>query len=184
MSHVIAHPKPVLVRVCQNRQAGTFPGIHRPPRSLGWIPTWISPRRFRKGSRMDDTRFDKLLRSLSSGASRRGALGLLLGGPLALLGLAETEAKKGKKGKGKDKGKGKGKPPPPPPPFCPGRPGGTVCGSDSRGNCVCSASGSERCLSNRAASTAMACDLCPPGTAECAPVGPFTVFCIKACGAP
>jgi len=57
---------------------------------------------------MDDTRFDNLLRSLSSGASRRGALGLLLGGPLALLGLAETEAKKGKKRKRKRGGSGGG----------------------------------------------------------------------------
>ncbi len=62
---------------------------------------------------MDDTRFDNLLRSFSSGASRRGAMGLLLGGSVALLGLAETAAKNGK-GKGKGKGGKKSTPAPPP----------------------------------------------------------------------
>lgn len=58
---------------------------------------------------MDPTRFDGLTRSLSEVRSRRGAhrfLGALaLGGPLALLGRAETEAKRKKKERKKKKKK-------------------------------------------------------------------------------
>ena len=78
---------------------------------------------------MDEIRFDVLTRSLKKARSRRSALATLLGGPLGLLGLAGTVAKKSKhanaEGKGKSKGKKKKKrenlPPfpladPPPPP--------------------------------------------------------------------
>jgi hypothetical protein len=58
-----------------------------------------------------DSRFDRLTRSLTDVCSRRGALGMLLGGTLGLLGLADTPAKKNscppcrKKKAGKCKGK-------------------------------------------------------------------------------
>lgn len=46
---------------------------------------------------MDDSRFDALARSLTAAHSCRGLTrllgGLTLGGPFALLGLTETEAK-------------------------------------------------------------------------------------------
>jgi hypothetical protein len=48
---------------------------------------------------MDPIRFDTLTRSLTAARSRRAALAALLGGSLALLGLADSTAKK--KGKGK-----------------------------------------------------------------------------------
>ena len=52
---------------------------------------------------MDHKQFDSLARSLHTGAPRRTALGLLLGGGLGLVGWAGGE------GRGKGKGKGKGK---------------------------------------------------------------------------
>jgi len=55
---------------------------------------------------MDSERFDALLRTLSSGTSRRGALGMLAG--LAGLGLSEVAAKRRHQG-GHRQGKGKGK---------------------------------------------------------------------------
>jgi hypothetical protein len=68
---------------------------------------------------LDDFHFDALARSLTEARSRRGLTrllsGLTLGGPLALLGLAETEAKRKKKKK-KKKGATPVAPPPPPPP--------------------------------------------------------------------
>jgi hypothetical protein len=54
---------------------------------------------------VDDVRFDGLIRALGSGATRRGALGILAG--FAGLGLSEVAAKK--KGRGKGKGRGKRK---------------------------------------------------------------------------
>jgi hypothetical protein len=54
---------------------------------------------------MDADRFDSLSRSLTDTPSRRGALAALLGGSLGLLGMTETDAKKGKKKKKKKKGK-------------------------------------------------------------------------------
>jgi hypothetical protein len=56
---------------------------------------------------MDSDNFDGLTRMLMTGRSRRGALAALLGGTLALLGLADA-AGKGKKGQAR-KGTGKKK---------------------------------------------------------------------------
>jgi hypothetical protein len=77
---------------------------------------------------MDPHRFDTLTRSLTETRSRRGALAVVLGSSLGLLGLADAAAKnKKKKGKDKDKDKGKkntnggtptGQPPPPSAPSC------------------------------------------------------------------
>lgn len=55
---------------------------------------------------MDDNRFDAAARALSGAAPRRGALAALLGGALALAGLAESQAKGGGGKGGKGKGKG------------------------------------------------------------------------------
>jgi len=94
---------------------------------------------------MDDARFDDLIRSLPAAQSRRtmarALIGLVFGGTLApLLGIVETDAKKGQGG-GKKKGKGKGKrksggsntnppppAPPPPPPGCVPNCDGKNCG--------------------------------------------------------
>ena len=46
---------------------------------------------------MDPVRFDRLAKSLSISGTRRGALGGLLGGTLALLGLSNAAAKKRRK---------------------------------------------------------------------------------------
>ena len=61
--------------------------------------------RYGREAPVDANRFDDVARSLQREAPRRGALGLLLGGALALTGIAETVAKgkgKGKKKKKKD----------------------------------------------------------------------------------
>ena len=156
------------------------------PDLLDWIPTPGSRHTAsRKGSSMDDTRFDDLLRSLSSLSSRRGALGLLLGGPLAVLGLAETEARKRKKRKRKRGGSGGGNNPPPPPPdpnAC--TTSATTCDSflgspapcGSTGSCACvgaANSGPGTCANGVESSGA----LCPTGT--CAEPGER---CISVCG--
>jgi hypothetical protein len=85
---------------------------------------------------MDDVRFDILSRSLSTDQSRRTIArllgGLALGGPLALLRLAEAEAKCKKKcGPCKRCKKGKCKP----------KPAGTACsgGTCQRGACIADA---------------------------------------------
>jgi hypothetical protein len=75
---------------------------------------------------MDDSRLDALVRSLAADHSRRGLThlcgGLALGGPLALLGLSETAAKrkkyKRKRRKEKEPTAGGTPVPPPPPPTC------------------------------------------------------------------
>jgi hypothetical protein len=54
---------------------------------------------------VDHEQFDGLVRALGSGATRRGALGVLAG--IAGLGLGEVAARK--KGRGKGKGRGKSK---------------------------------------------------------------------------
>jgi len=54
-------------------------------------------------ARMDSDRFDSLTRNLTTAGSRRVALGSLLAGSLALLGLGGTDAKKGKGKKKKKK---------------------------------------------------------------------------------
>jgi hypothetical protein len=107
---------------------------------------------------VDDTRFDSLTRSLSDLRSRRGLtrllIGIGLGGPLALGGLDENEAKRKKRkpvhGEGKKKKKKKKKtgrtptatvpppdssvvsPPPPPDPCA-----GVVCPAVARGTSGC-----------------------------------------------
>jgi hypothetical protein len=50
---------------------------------------------------VDAERFDQLTRVLPGIRTRRGALSMLLGGPLGLLALTDTAAKKGKGKKGK-----------------------------------------------------------------------------------
>jgi hypothetical protein len=82
---------------------------------------------------MDDSRFDTLVRSLTDVRSRRGLTRLLAGvavsGPLALLGLAETEGK-GKKGKKKKKKKKKRSTTSPGP--CAGKPNDSACNGDGK----------------------------------------------------
>jgi hypothetical protein len=69
---------------------------------------------------VDPTRFDDVIRSLSTRTARRGILGRLAGGLLATLPLAlgrdKTMAKKKKGGKGKKKKKAAAVSPPPVPP--------------------------------------------------------------------
>src|SRR5918993_4940418 len=83
-------------------------GGGRRARELGEDPM-IS--RSRRSFTPADSRFDRLTRSLTDARSRRGALGVLLGGTLGLLGLADTPARKKscppcrKKKAGKCKGK-------------------------------------------------------------------------------
>jgi hypothetical protein len=83
--------------------------------------------------RMDADVFDALARSLTSAGSRRRALAVALGAPLAVFGLTETEARRKKNKKKKKKKNGGGAAPPvvPPPPVdalapCPD--GRAVCG--------------------------------------------------------
>ena len=77
---------------------------------------------------MDADRFDTLSRALTPGHSRRGLTrllgGALLGGPLAALGLAESEAKRKKKKKTNKRTTSPPPPPPPPPPSPPDDCGG------------------------------------------------------------
>ena len=124
---------------------------------------------------MDETRFDTLARTLTQVRSRRGLTrlltGLALGGPLALLGLADAGGKKKNKKKSKKK---KNKPPPPhqddlpplPPNPCPARQ--RPCG----GKCVAD------CLDPEMEFDAATCTCrCPSGQVECA------VGCVPSCPA-
>ena len=77
---------------------------------------------------MDASRFDTLARSLIDGTTRRGALTALLGGMLAMLGLAETAATKGKR-----KRKHKKKYRPTTQPGCTPSCGNNTCGPDGCG---------------------------------------------------
>jgi hypothetical protein len=123
---------------------------------------------------MDATRFDSLIRSVTASHSRRGALAALLAGTLALLGLAETAAKKGKsKGKGKKKKKRGDQgtsPPPPPPPTGPAAPpppclDGIKNGSESDVDCGGSC---PRCLNGRSCGSRDDCAsaVCTGGTCQ------------------
>jgi hypothetical protein len=73
-------------------------------------------------SLMDVDRFDIWTRGLSSGRSRRGALGIVLGSSLGLFGLAAPGSAKRKH---KHKRKVKRVPPPPPQPIC--QTGDSIC---------------------------------------------------------
>lgn len=67
---------------------------------------------------MDDHRFDRLVRALTTPASRRPALGMILAGAVGWMALADSEAGGKKKRKKKKKGGASSPPPtsPPPPP--------------------------------------------------------------------
>ena len=105
------------------RQAVKVSGIDRPSQS-------------KRRLHMDADRFDTLVRSLRETQSRRGLTrllgGLAIGAPLALLGLAETEAKRRKKKKKKKKASGGT---PVCTPQCAGCGGSNGCG----GTCGCGA---------------------------------------------
>ena len=90
---------------------------------------------------MNSSRFDSFTRALTDPRSRRTALSALLGATLGLLGLVDTEAKKGK-GKRKKKNKKKT----PCVPACAGK----TCGSDGCGGTCGSCNGA-----------------CPDGTCIC-----------------
>ena len=88
-------------------EGGEFPLAQRgglfPVCSDGQPTTIVSSDANEKGwSSVASDRFDSLIRRLSETRPRRGALGLLLGSSIGLLGLTETEARK-KKGKHKKK---------------------------------------------------------------------------------
>ena len=87
---------------------------------------------------MDADRFDNVARALTGNLSRRGTLGLGLGGLLAsLLGSADAEAKRGKNQNKNKKGKkGKGRNGPPPSPCADGFRNGSETDVDcGGGNC-------------------------------------------------
>lgn len=118
---------------------------------------------------MDPTRFDTLTRSLTGSSSRRGLARLLggftLGGPLALLGFAEAEAKrkkhnnkKRKKRKKRD-GQNESPPPPPPPPNpCAGQPACDVGLTRNPLTCdCCRTNGASGCFSGPPSCCSSAC---------------------------
>ena len=121
---------------------------------------------------MDDSRLDKLARALSEAHSRRGLTrllsGLAVGGPLAALGVADSEGKPKKKKKGKKKrsrGSSPVPPPPTPPTGCTGSCAGKACGADNGCGTPCqtgSCPTGETCQSGQCVSSG-----CPAGTRDC-----------------
>ena len=122
---------------------------------------------------MDESRFDALTRALTAARSRRRLARLLSGlavsGPLALLGIDQTEAKGKKKKKRK-----KGSPPAPspsPPPLagCTGSCAGKVCGAGDGCSNPCqtgSCADGKTCQSGQCVSSG-----CPAGTRDCGAAG-------------
>jgi hypothetical protein len=98
---------------------------------------------------MDVDRFDTFTRQLTTGRSRRGALGVALGGSLGLLGLAAPGTAKRHK---KHKRKKRQQTPPPPQPIC--QAGDSICTNPKTCNstgalCTCgtTAEGTSVCTS-------------------------------------
>jgi hypothetical protein len=131
---------------------------------------------------MDGSRFDSLLRGVTTARSRRGAVVGLMAGTLGLLSLTESEAKHKKKHhKKKGKGSPPASPPPPPVPTCTdGIQNGTETGVDCGGSCPRCPTG-QGCNSRRDCASAVCaagtCGTCTPGefctaTQECFCVGP------------
>jgi len=123
---------------------------------------------------MDGSTFDTLTRSLHRGHSRRGLAGLLsglaLGGPLALLGQTEADAKRKKKKKKKKRPTSTTQTPLVPGPTCTPNCASKQCGPDGCGSVCgtcpltsqsCTAAGQCACLSNQRT--------CPTGA--CVPTG-------------
>ena len=126
---------------------------------------------------MDTERFATLTRNLTTARSRRGALATLLGGPLGLLVLADTTAKKGK---GKNKKKKNRSPSPPPSGSCAdGIKNGSETDVDCGGSCSRCANG-QSCLSRNDCAGALCqferCYECFGG-GDCGPDANGNCFC-------